>query len=48
MFNYSLNDNSFIASDFDELFESNSNINFQTSIPHFKSELDTEIINALL
>ena len=48
MFNDSLNDNSFIASDFDELFESNSNINFQTSILHFKSELDTEIINALL
>ena len=48
MFNDSLNDNSFIASDFDELFESNSNINFQTSIPHFQSELDTEIINALL
>ena len=48
MFNNSLNDNSFIDSDFDELFESNPDINFQTSVPHFKSELDTEIINALL
>ena len=48
MFNDSLNDNSFIASDFDELFESNPDINFQTSVPHFKNEFDTEIINALL
>ena len=48
MFNNSLNDNSFIDSDFDELFESNPDINFQTSVPHFKNEFDTEIINALL
>ena len=48
MFNNSLNDNYFIDSDFDELFESNPDINFQTSVPHFKNEFDTEIINALL
>ncbi len=48
MFNNSLNDNSFIDSDFDELFESNPDINFQTSVPHFKNEFDTAIINELL
>ena len=48
MFNNSLNDNSFIDSDFDELFESNPDINFQTSVPHFKNEFDNKSINALL